>query len=297
MHRYTIFGFSHELDWRPMHFVEPIPAHRLCEVCGLLSKWTVFLPCRHVVCKTCYGQCFVNEVYDCPLDSVQFREEDAQWMEFPVENLLKRKVKCWNEENGCDVIMNASDIFKHFNEDCVHHSARCPNCSAHVLCKSVCAHRRSSCSTNALPNQAQHLEPSKDTNQKAMFTYLKTTLEEHVGELKSSLEQVLRDHSTVCDRLNDVSHFVNALRETVIHTSEQQTEAGIVFFGEVTNDLAAQGGRLDELANRIDALREDARMVADSTRKSLENLEQAPLTNWVRPKFNQEMNLVITAGS
>ncbi|KAH7939563.1 hypothetical protein HPB52_013796 [Rhipicephalus sanguineus] len=63
----------------------------------------------------------------------------------------KSAVKCWNEENGCDAIMTVSDMLKHFDEDCVRHTTRCPNCSALVLCTNVCAHRRGNCTTHDLP--------------------------------------------------------------------------------------------------------------------------------------------------
>ncbi|KAL1484509.1 hypothetical protein MTO96_050022, partial [Rhipicephalus appendiculatus] len=91
MPRYTLFGFLPELDWRPLHFVEPIPAFRICDACGLVPNKTLFLPCRHVVCKMCYEQCFVNDAYECPLDRVQFREQGLEWIDLSVENMLKRE--------------------------------------------------------------------------------------------------------------------------------------------------------------------------------------------------------------
>lgn len=142
MQQYKLCGFSHELDWRPLYFAEPIPAYRICDACGLLPRTTVYLPCRHVLCKACYEQCLVVGEHACPLDAEQFCEDDADWRDFPFENLLRRKVKCWNEEHGCDAILNASDLLKHFDEDCVYHTTRCPKCSALVLCRNVCAHRR-----------------------------------------------------------------------------------------------------------------------------------------------------------
>ncbi|KAH7939375.1 hypothetical protein HPB52_011649 [Rhipicephalus sanguineus] len=95
------------------------------------------------------------------------------------ETVLVATVKCWNEENGCDAIMTVSDMLKHFDEDCVRHTARCPNCSALVLCTNVCAHRRSNCTTHELSSEAQQLKPLQGSAQEAMFPDLKTTLEEH----------------------------------------------------------------------------------------------------------------------
>ncbi|XP_049511509.1 uncharacterized protein LOC119465199 isoform X4 [Dermacentor silvarum] len=90
--RYTLCGFDKELDWRPLHFVERVPAQRICNACGVLPRSTVFLPCRHVLCQSCYEQCLLDDGHSCLLDGDQFLSEEAEWRDFPLENLLKRKV-------------------------------------------------------------------------------------------------------------------------------------------------------------------------------------------------------------
>ncbi|KAH7939041.1 hypothetical protein HPB52_005076 [Rhipicephalus sanguineus] len=196
--RYTPVGFLEELDWRPLHFVDLIPAERICDGCGLLPQETAFLPCRHALCIPCYQQCLVDEEYECLLDCTQFSEEDVEWREFPLEHLLKHKVKCWNQDNGCEAVMSVADMTKHFYEGCIHHSTHCPKCSAFVLCKDVGAHRRSDCSTHAVPNQAEHLERSKDSFQETL-----ETLRERVEEIRACLDRLIRDHPAHCDRLNE----------------------------------------------------------------------------------------------
>ncbi|KAK8776944.1 hypothetical protein V5799_029706 [Amblyomma americanum] len=42
------------LDWRPLTFLKPIPANRVCSTCGLVRKSTALLPCMHVLCECCY---------------------------------------------------------------------------------------------------------------------------------------------------------------------------------------------------------------------------------------------------
>ncbi|XP_075726820.1 uncharacterized protein LOC142768694 [Rhipicephalus microplus] len=278
MQKYTLFGFSQKLDWRPLYFSEPIPAYRICNACGLLPRTTICLPCRHVLCKACYEQCLDTDAHECPLDGEQVSAEDADWRDFPLENLLRRKVKCWNEVNGCGALVSASDLLKHFDEDCVHHSTRCPKCSALILCRNVCAHRRNNCSTHVLPNEAHRQEPSQSSTPEAVFTELKVALEDGVRQLRSAFHQAVRDN-TSCDRLNDFSHMVNTLRETVMNTSEKQTravsEAKITIVREVRDDLAAQGNRLDEVVQRIGALTENFKLVAaDATKKCLNKLEE-----------------------
>uniref|UniRef100_A0A6M2CIJ6 Putative tnf receptor-associated factor 6 midgut overexpressed n=1 Tax=Rhipicephalus microplus TaxID=6941 RepID=A0A6M2CIJ6_RHIMP len=279
MQRYSVSGFSPELGYRPFHFAEPIPAVRICAVCGLLPQTTTSLPCRHVLCKTCYPQCLVNGICECPLDGDKFLVKDPEWKVFPMKNLLRRKVKCWNEDNGCDAVMTISDMLKHFDEECVHHTTRCPSCSALLLRTNLCAHRRSNCSTHALPKHAQPLEPWRNSVQEPMITALETTLSECVGELKAGIEQILQEHVTNSERLDEVSDILNALRETVVQISEKQEQEMIVVkntaFNEVKKDLVAQGEKFDEFSRRLGVLGEDVKSTANATQQSLEKLEQS----------------------
>ncbi|KAL1477820.1 hypothetical protein MTO96_035451 [Rhipicephalus appendiculatus] len=133
-HRYTLVGFSGELDWRELNFAEPIPPSIICNACGLVTRVTAFLPCLHVFCKRCYEQGHNDDVHCCPLDAQRALEAEVQWREFPARNVLKREVKCWNEHRGCDVVLSASELNKHFSKECDHHSTSCPRCFSVVLC-------------------------------------------------------------------------------------------------------------------------------------------------------------------
>ncbi|KAL3247001.1 hypothetical protein MRX96_057297 [Rhipicephalus microplus] len=126
-HRYTLVGISNELDWRQLNFVEPIPRNRICEACGLVTRLTAILPFRHIFCKNCYEQCSTDDRHGCPFDGEQFIAEDVDWRECPVHNLLKRKVQCWNQDRGCNVILAASELNEHFYKECNHHSTSCPS--------------------------------------------------------------------------------------------------------------------------------------------------------------------------
>lgn len=259
--RYTVFGFSPELDWRPLHFVDSAPANRICGVCGLLPRVNIFMPCRHVLCQSCYEQCLLEDAHVCPLDGYPFLEEDAQWAYFPLENLLRRKVKCWNEDHGCEAVLSASNLHKHFYEECSYHSMRCPKCSAFVLCSNVCAHRKNNCNSYAAPNMADHPNPSNESMQKAVFVALEAILEEREADMRSGLEKLLRDSSTHCNRLNELSHNINALSETVADLSEKTTRK--------TNDDS-------EVARCVSALSENVEAAVQATaRKCLEMLEQS----------------------
>ncbi|XP_077522014.1 uncharacterized protein LOC144133060 isoform X2 [Amblyomma americanum] len=135
--QYTLVGFAVELDWRPLSFVKPIPAYRVCCVCGLVRRRTAFLQCTHTLCQSCYEQCAQDGARVCPLDGHRCDEEDVELNDCPVEELLKRKVECWNKESDCGEVLPASEIAHHFHRECRYHSISCPKCSAAVLCSNA----------------------------------------------------------------------------------------------------------------------------------------------------------------
>nr|XP_050024534.1 TNF receptor-associated factor 6-like isoform X1 [Dermacentor andersoni] len=220
--RYTLCGFTMELDWRPLHFAERIPAHRICSACGVLPRETVFLPCRDVLCRSCYEQCQVDDGYACPLDGDQFLPEEAEWRDFPMENLLRRKVKCWNEERGCDILLAASELTKHFCNDCDHHSMLCPKCSKVVLRSNVAGHLQSKCEDYAMPQTSRALEKS-DNDQKAMMAALNTSLNMRVVEMRDRLDALISDHTAQCDRLNEISRCMNTVKEALLQRSSESS--------------------------------------------------------------------------
>ncbi|KAK8780579.1 hypothetical protein V5799_018082 [Amblyomma americanum] len=98
--QFTLVGFSPELDWRPLTFLKPIPANRVCSACGLVRKKTAILPCMHVLCWCCYEQCAQDGAHECPLDGSGYEEDDVNMFDFPTDDLLRREVKCWNEDSN-----------------------------------------------------------------------------------------------------------------------------------------------------------------------------------------------------
>ncbi|KAH6923465.1 hypothetical protein HPB50_001286 [Hyalomma asiaticum] len=154
--QYTLVGFIDDLDWKPVHFVEPLPQDKQCSVCGLVRNRATHLPCGHVVCHYCYAQCRVADGRACPIDGASFT--DVLWKDLPVQDLLKMDVKCWNQEHGCTHVMAASEVTKHFHQECEYHCARCPRCSAKVLCRDMCEHLRASCQALGAPEATRSEE-------------------------------------------------------------------------------------------------------------------------------------------
>ncbi|XP_077492151.1 uncharacterized protein LOC144103260 [Amblyomma americanum] len=172
---YTVVGFTPELDWRPLHFVGPLPRVRACSACSLVRPKTVV---------------------------------------------------CWNEKIGCSAVMAASDMFKHFQRDCGHHSAHCPKCAASVLCRDMCAHLRSNCADTTAPLASGSGGHVLHRDESPALTHNRG-LEEQAGEIKALLEQLVTASSEQGDRLSEISHGQNWLTETLKHDLKQHAKGAI----------------------------------------------------------------------
>ncbi|XP_070383567.1 uncharacterized protein [Dermacentor albipictus] len=283
--RYALCGFTEELDWRELHFVEPIPAHRICDACGVLPRVTVFLPCRHVLCESCYEQSVLDGGHACPLDGGQFLEEDADRRDFPLENLLRRKVQCWNKERGCDAVLAVSDLNKHFSGKCRHHSTPCPKCSMVVLRTDVCAHLQSECKDYVLSLMSRIPEGS-DSDQKAIIRALKGSLDKRVGELKDRLDQFISDNSQ-CDHLNEISDWITSMKETLLEiltgnnpleNIALRTAASLSASGTLQEALTSHGEKLREHAEITSKSNEALRKVLEDTKRTLVQKAYPPNT-------------------
>lgn len=153
-YEYKLFGFSRDLDWRPLCLLSPMPAARICSVCGVVPRSACYLLCGHLLCKRCYERCRVEGAIVCPLDHDVCPQDDILWRSFPMESLAIIQAKCWNEASGCNVTAAASDISRHFQEDCEYHVINCPKCSGKMRSGDLYAHV-SSCGGLAEPSAAR----------------------------------------------------------------------------------------------------------------------------------------------
>uniref|UniRef100_A0A6M2CJA9 Putative tumor necrosis factor receptor-associated factor n=1 Tax=Rhipicephalus microplus TaxID=6941 RepID=A0A6M2CJA9_RHIMP len=159
VHPYPVFGFSANLDWSTLNFVEPIDDIRVCSACGVVARKTAFLSCRHVLCEPCYEQ-WKTGVKVCFLDGELCPEDEVHWMQFPEQKMMGRQVSCWNRTYGCETITDVSSLAEHFHRDCAHHCTCCAKCSSMVLRKNIVAHLQSNCANHVLHRQSS--TPQRD---------------------------------------------------------------------------------------------------------------------------------------
>ncbi|XP_050047665.1 uncharacterized protein [Dermacentor andersoni] len=256
---YKLFGFSEELDWKPLHFVQPIDDARVCSACGFVPKRSGFLPCRHVMCEPCFDQCR-NRGHICVMDGEACPEAGVHWREFPVDKLVDREVTCWNKKYGCETITTVASIVNHFYEKCAHHSTRCQKCSATVLQRDMIAHLESCCSAHVLarkysPSSSEGLGRKEIQNVQSLLHNIKLSLQNAATEnehISSRIGEVVRQRLDAQGELGDVIREVAErinLTLTVIEGNVQRDE-------EVQREFDALKATLEERMAAVKATME-----------------------------------------
>ncbi|KAH9363859.1 hypothetical protein HPB48_009105 [Haemaphysalis longicornis] len=137
---YTVFGFHSRIDWKPTVFIDGLPKNRVCSACGLVPATIALLPCNHLLCSRCYDGSGDGERLVCPLDKDIGKPEDVIWSTLTTDNLLGRKIQCWNTSSGCDVVGEVIKVLDHFENDCQYHAVTCSLCKQSMAYKEVLGH-------------------------------------------------------------------------------------------------------------------------------------------------------------
>ncbi|XP_077493038.1 uncharacterized protein LOC144104104 isoform X2 [Amblyomma americanum] len=251
--QYRLVGFAPELDWRPLHFLKPLPPNRVCSACGLVRQKTALLSCAHTLCESCYGQCAEAGLHVCPLDGYECQDEDIICVDFPAEDLLRRGVMCWNAGAGCEYVAPASRIAQHFQSDCGHHSVDCLKCSDSVPCCNVIPHLRNCCCNSANPAASDGDAQSGSWSTVDSDCSLNETFEKQFIEVKEFLGQIVSQISAHGDRLDEISLSINNVTENQQHEAKTQVEELHRSFTQIMSKMEESNEELKSvLASRSD---------------------------------------------
>ncbi|KAK8777582.1 hypothetical protein V5799_029073 [Amblyomma americanum] len=119
---YTLYGFGNDLDWRQTCFLEPLPPSRYCAYCGRVCATMMMLPCSHIVCAGCYGQC--TRSYACALDEQRFQQHDVAVMIYSSQDLASKHAVSHGEvvthlASSCSqkpaALLGVQDTLNHLN--------------------------------------------------------------------------------------------------------------------------------------------------------------------------------------
>ncbi|KAL1433801.1 hypothetical protein MTO96_012330 [Rhipicephalus appendiculatus] len=140
--KYTLTGFGEFLEMRRVTFADPMPATRLCGICGLLPRRTLLLPCGHVLCDSCRAQLPRGNDRRCPFDEKKFADSDVHPMTIERCELDQHRIVCSAGSRVCGFSGNLSDLADHLTR-CGSGKAKCCKCNRPVLRSHAVSHYRS----------------------------------------------------------------------------------------------------------------------------------------------------------
>ncbi|KAL1421634.1 hypothetical protein MTO96_023140 [Rhipicephalus appendiculatus] len=205
---YTLSGFGRDFDRRPMVFLEPFPASRLCSLCGVVPEQTALLPCRDVVCRKCYDKC--RSTGGCPLHAnIGINHDDIEWRTMKLAEVSKKKALCWNAKNGCPVETEAWDMAEHCYTACEYYNVVCTRCQKKVLHKDIVQHLEDGCSSNILRQTSENVpddEPGDnghDSFEEVRGSWQNAGSDQATTELLRSNRRILNELHSIREQITE----------------------------------------------------------------------------------------------
>lgn len=295
---YTLNGFGRDLDRRPIVFLEPFSASRVCSLCGVVPEQTALLPCRDVVCRTCYEKCREMDVGACPLHtSMRINPDDIEWRVLPLSEVSKRKARCWNAKNGCPVVTEAWDMAEHCYGGCEYYNVVCTRCQKKVLQKDVVQHLRDGCSSNIL-RQTLDTAPDDDTHNDAADSFEEARgawpngycddVTSAMPELLRTLRRLLNENASLRDEIRSVREHVTFERKHGQAVLTQCLDAVKLQTLSAMKDLATEANNWHN--DTYSRLREDVAEMALGLGEQLESMTKGNLEaqNLLRDHVTEE---------
>ncbi|XP_077546783.1 TNF receptor-associated factor 3-like [Haemaphysalis longicornis] len=266
---YTVFGYGSGFDGRPTVFVTAFPPTRVCSACGLVPSTAGLLPCRHVLCQRCYEQCIEDERSHCPLDRHAFQGEDVVWSTFSKDNILDRKVQCWNASNGCDAVGPASEILEHFGVDCHYYPATCERCRRTIAQKEVVDHVKSRDCVREPPRTTPTFEGMGASSLLESLQSLDNRLTESTRLSLDAIKDILAKQTSLESSMGAVRQFFREEVAGILRQVESRVEYRC---SENAGKILAACSTIETLTNALKAASLDDKQ---ETVKALKTLEEA----------------------
>ncbi|KAL1421687.1 hypothetical protein MTO96_004071 [Rhipicephalus appendiculatus] len=85
------------VNWRPTRLFDQLPSFRVCDLCRVIPKRTMVMPCSHVLCLTCHRASCEGVDGRCPMDGEPFVVAECSALVLPATKASSLKIYCWNE--------------------------------------------------------------------------------------------------------------------------------------------------------------------------------------------------------
>ncbi|KAH7976084.1 hypothetical protein HPB52_008625 [Rhipicephalus sanguineus] len=192
---YTLAGFSDFLEQRHIAFEVPMPASRVCSVCGRVPSSTVMLPCGHVSCEMCRGKFF--EGSRCPFDGRAFMEGELVRLRVQLSDLESRRVFCLMGGNKCPTFSGKLSELRDHMRHCRNIGGQCAKCHRLV--------------PNALA--VDHSKQCRDGARPLVYDMPLQTAVQEIRRMKEDIEGLRQQALDAHDEGHDLANRANGLLE------------------------------------------------------------------------------------
>ncbi|KAL3245384.1 hypothetical protein MRX96_046973 [Rhipicephalus microplus] len=228
------------VNWRPTRFVDEVPSSRVCNLCRMIPKRTVLLPCSHVLCQSCHAASSEACGGRCPMDQEQFEEDECVSYDLPTRKAIAFKVHCWNEAYGCEFEGALELMLRHFENECTFHTVECLRCGEDVLHRELQTHYVAGCRAAVSATVTENTSPECRA----------LTLRDVTAALEE-LKSMLRDAN--CERLllslqSQMNELVEQIRNQAFRTAvipqdvAAPATSGTAQIGEPSTSTSLQEG-------------------------------------------------------
>ncbi|KAL3184018.1 hypothetical protein MRX96_006330 [Rhipicephalus microplus] len=164
------------MNWKPTRLFDELPSLRVCDLCRMIPKRILVLPCSHVLCQACHAVSFQNGADGlCPLDGEPFVGAECSGHDFPDNKAKALKVHCWNEVHGCEFVGAMEEILTHYEDKCAFHIVECFRCGEEVFHSVLTSHYASGCTAGLFSKDTTY-NTSESTA--VVAQYVKTSVEQ-----------------------------------------------------------------------------------------------------------------------
>ncbi|KAL1470259.1 hypothetical protein MTO96_024428 [Rhipicephalus appendiculatus] len=226
--RYTLAGFSDFLEQRRIAFAEPMPACRICSICGRVPSSTAMLPCGHISCEQCRGEFF--EGMECPFDGRAFTEGQLVRLCFQLSDLDNLRVFCLVGGNKCPTFAGKLAELRDHMRHCRSIGGQCAKC--HRLVPSALA--------------VDHYKRCCDGAPLLVCDVPLQTAVEEIREMKEDIEGLRQRALVEPDGDHDLANSANGLLERLARIDRAlsvvpETVVGVDRHGDSLEPLRNQG--------------------------------------------------------
>ncbi|KAL1433722.1 hypothetical protein MTO96_012256 [Rhipicephalus appendiculatus] len=146
------------VNWRPTRLFDQLPSFRVCDLCRVIPKRTMVMPCSHVLCLTCHRASCEGVDGRCPMDGEPFVVAECSALVLPATKASSLKVStelhctstAGTRPHGCEFVGAVEDILEHYDSECRFRAVECIRCGAAVLHRSLSSHYASGCTSGVL---------------------------------------------------------------------------------------------------------------------------------------------------